>query len=724
MGEKVKNVAGLFAESRTRVIVLVTVAVLLFAMVIGFLGFRHRTADSQAPDAQLAAAPQRIRSVPGALDPTEQYAKLQEKQNALQAEMAKKTGKSAIPTIIKIEKFGEGAQIQEPSDSVKGVGFSTLRREQEMAAQQSLWFQNLRDSHCDPAQLEIAKQQNASVTLLKAAGCDVKQLMAAGYNLAEFKAAGYSVCDLRKAGFSAKQLRAAGFGAREMRLCGFSACELKEAGFTAKELKDSGFSDDELRGAGFSNQELEQISGLPPGWTTDRLRKMNCNVEALKEARAQGVSASTIRRYAGCNAEALRLAGYTAKQLADAGFSAKELKDAGFSAKELKEAGFNAKALKDAGFSAKDLKNAGFSAKDLKDLGLNAQELKDAGFSAQELKDVGFTAAQLREAGFSAEDLRKAGFTARELKNAGFSDKQIRQAGYSVGALQVAGIEKEAPDTSDAGSDAQLERILAQRAKQVSDQRLQHDLMQRQSAMQAAIPLLMKDWEPSAQVYQAGQDEQQNKPGATPGVMESTNKENSISQAGEAPLVKAGDILYAVLDTSVNSDEPGPILATIVHGRFKGTKLVGSLAPLAAAGVVRPQKVVLSFNLMSMTSEGKSLSINAFAVDPNTARVALSSKTDNHTLYRYGSLLAASFVQGLGDAFKSQGSSSTQNNGSVTVSEPQRSNTQNMISALKPVGEKWSEQVQRNFERPPTIRVYSGVSIGILFTRDVLKQQS
>ena len=100
MAGKAQNIAGLFKDARSRVIILVTLFILIFAIVLGYFGFRSRTEAKQAAETRVTAAPRGIRSVPGALDPSEQYAKLQEKQNIAQAKAAQQTGKSAIPTII------------------------------------------------------------------------------------------------------------------------------------------------------------------------------------------------------------------------------------------------------------------------------------------------------------------------------------------------------------------------------------------------------------------------------------------------------------------------------------------------------------------------------------------------------------------------------------------------------------------------------------------------
>ena len=48
--------------------------------------------------------------------------------------------------------------------------------------------------------------------------------------------------------------------------------------------------------------------------------------------------------------------------------------------------------------------------------------------------------------------------------------------------------------------------------------------------------------------------------------------------------------MFAVLDTSINTDEKSPIMATIVDGPLKGAKLIGGFSRVN-------QRVLLTFKL-------------------------------------------------------------------------------------------------------------------------------
>ena len=182
-------------------------------------------------------------------------------------------------------------------------------------------------------------------------------------------------------------------------------------------------------------------------------------------------------------------------------------------------------------------------------------------------------------------------------------------------------------------------------------------------------------------------------------------------------IVKTGDILFAVIDTAVNSDEPGPILATIVSGKLKGSKLIGNFVLPSSA-----DKMVITFNTISIPGIENTKSINAYAIDPDTARTALSSSTDHHYLARYGALFASSFMQGFSSAIQSANTTvSVGGTGGVTnttVSTLSRSTLDNALIGLGQVGKDWSKTAQKEMNRPTTVQVYSGTAVGVLFTQD------
>ncbi|WP_192484713.1 MULTISPECIES: DotG/IcmE/VirB10 family protein [Cysteiniphilum] len=202
----------------------------------------------------------------------------------------------------------------------------------------------------------------------------------------------------------------------------------------------------------------------------------------------------------------------------------------------------------------------------------------------------------------------------------------------------------------------------------------------------------------------------------------SGNMSDNTSHLDKSILVKAGYIGFAVIDTSVNSDQVGtPVLAHIVEGPLKGAKLLG--------GFTREgDYIVVKFNLMSMPSREHSIAINAYAVDGSTAQIALASDVNHHYIERYGSLFAAAFLQGFGTYFSNQNQNqqiclSGQSGGILPCFNVNNNNQPTVRSAafsgLGQVGTALSANMASIFNRPPTVKLYQGTGVGILFTNDV-----
>lgn len=256
----------------------------------------------------------------------------------------------------------------------------------------------------------------------------------------------------------------------------------------------------------------------------------------------------------------------------------------------------------------------------------------------------------------------------------------------------------------------ELQSILERQAQQISAQKADQLQQQMQSSMSTQASQLFAAWVSPNQQYVAGTPDLNRLGsglgGALPG-----------SPAGaKTPAVKAGTIMYAVLLTAVNSDEPGPVLAEIVQGKFKGARIMGTLSN-------QGQKVLLSFNTLTLPKLSESVAINTVAIDENTARTALSSDTNNHYWLRYGTLFASAFIQGYGQSFIN---SAPNYNISLFPPTPDNQPQKNNLSprdrifvGLGQVGLQYSSVLRNIFNTPPTVKVFSGTPMGILFLSDL-----
>src|SRR3990167_4424081 len=281
----------------------------------------------------------------------------------------------------------------------------------------------------------------------------------------------------------------------------------------------------------------------------------------------------------------------------------------------------------------------------------------------------------------------------------------------AVQAAQPAGAAPSAP-----GQAAQFLAAAAQAQQQALEDR-QQKIQQIQAAMSNQAQSLLAAWQPPKMAHQAGSP-----PTAAAKSASLLERDGLRRQAGgkdeedatAKPLIKAGTILFGVLDTAVDSDYPDtPVLVTIVQGPYKGAKLLGKLA--LAQG---QDKVSLNFNLMDREDWLKTKNVTAFAIDPDTARTVLASHVNYHYLMRYGALFASSFLTGFASGIQNAGTSTTGIFGTSTT-HPELSFGKNVAVALGQVGTAFTSAVQSNVNRPTTVKVDAGVGVGVLFMADV-----
>ena len=648
-------------------------------------------------------------------------------------------------------------------DDLATAGFSSTQvKAAEAFLPAGLSPDDIKKAGCSPEAIKRGRLAGVSaVAIRKYAGCDASALNQGGFSATDLSGAGFKPSELdnlasqaisssedqaiRQAGcdpLKLKGLLEKGVTAKQIQdLNGCSLDALRKAGFDVSSLANAGFTPEDLLAAGVTAQQLMK-AGLSPVGIIAAGRKADCSVSSLKAARALDVSSTTIKQTLGCRAKPLKDAGFSAADLKNTGFTAAELNNAGATLAQLKNAGFNAKDLRAAGFTAQQLHAAGFSPSLLKDAGFNASDLKNAGLSAAQLKAVGFDVDALRKAGVSVKELKNIGFSADEIKHAGASEQELADAGFSVVGLDTIpplpsvsssvttlpsfnGSANSTAAAKEAANAKQLAAIRAQQNNQMAAQRYQQKIQQQTSIMLSAANQVLTGWKVAPdQTYIAGSEkEEKGKQAAQSGGNGSQNLQNAppgeLNATAAVSIIKTGDVLFAVIDTSVNSDEPGPILATIVSGKLKGSRLIGSFNLPSNS-----DEMVISFNTLSIPGADKTVSVKAYAIDPDTARTALSSQTDHHYLMRYGSLFAATFLEGFGNAFQSAdttitvgGTGGTTN---TTVSNGiDRSLLENAVIGLATLGKAWGQVAAQQMSRPTTVEVFAGTGVGVLFTQDL-----
>jgi hypothetical protein len=179
--------------------------------------------------------------------------------------------------------------------------------------------------------------------------------------------------------------------------------------------------------------------------------------------------------------------------------------------------------------------------------------------------------------------------------------------------------------------------------------------------------------------------------------------------AGVVPprLPRPGSVLYAVTEVAVDSRVQAPVVARVVGGDLGGARLIGAFRQA-------DETLAIGFSRL-IAPDGAELQVEAVAVDPGTGSPALGGEVDRHLLARWGGLMASSFLEGLGRAMGDRGSTVTVNGDVVVQGREDPSLGEISLEALGQVGGRAAGQLEKGFDRPPTVTMPAGSPLGLLF---------
>jgi hypothetical protein len=177
-------------------------------------------------------------------------------------------------------------------------------------------------------------------------------------------------------------------------------------------------------------------------------------------------------------------------------------------------------------------------------------------------------------------------------------------------------------------------------------------------------------------------------------------------------LIQAGSIESVRLDSAINTDLSGDFVGTLVTGSYAGSKVVGTARRTGTlAG--------LQFRSLSLAGQGVTIPITATGIDATSLEAGTASDVDRKLLTKYMIKPLAAGVAAIGEAVKSggttviiNGSSTVQTAADITAQKAER------IALGAAAGQVVADAEALN--TTPTVRVYPGAIVGIMFTADVV----
>lgn len=177
-------------------------------------------------------------------------------------------------------------------------------------------------------------------------------------------------------------------------------------------------------------------------------------------------------------------------------------------------------------------------------------------------------------------------------------------------------------------------------------------------------------------------------------------------------LLPAGEIAYAQLLTEANTDSPGPVLAEIMSGPLKGSRILGTF---------EEQSELLTLNFDTIVYEEQSLSVDAVALDPDTTLAGMATEVDHRYFKRIILPAAAAFVEGAANAIAESGRTTITIEGeTVAESEEEADSEQEIASGVEEAGQELREILdEMDDDVEVLVRIEAGTPIGVLFLESV-----
>ncbi len=676
------------SSTRTRTLLIIIGSMLFIGVWVAIYSFSKGSKGSKTIS-PTSGIPTNINVTPGSKT-SEKYADLQKAANLKGTKQADAQGNTFIPTIL-------GNKADDSSQSFNNK-LADILKEKASGPQD---YERL-SKQLAMLLAEFNKQGNNIDNLLRL----IRELQNQGYNVEDLEAL---LSKLRGNGYNADEL------ARLLALLKNQGYAINDLEALLRKLLAQGYDPDLI------NKMLEKLLKDRLKALEDALKdRLKALEDALRKLQAGGYS-TTNNTYV--------------QQVNNPDFN--KLLD------QLANKGYNTKSLEDL---LKELMNKGYNIFDMQIL---MQQLQKDGYDISQLQDL---LDQLRKAGQDIKDLRSL-LDALSKKNIPTTIIQ-KETSESTGSSKPAEpkdinsalsniFNKNKDNTSTPISDAehqyqdlvkkqQENALTAEKTKKLIEEKqvAYKKSLLNSEARKKDMESILANMSASADALAANANKIAPQSFVQGAELKPTNESpfNATEKSNLASadlnnkkdtILKAGTVLFAILETAVNSDEPGPILARIVQPPLQNTTIIGSMQ---TSSNKYAEGLLLSFSTANIPDRIRTYGITAVAIDPDTARTAIASDVDHHYLLRWGTLFAATFLQGYSKAVAQSGTKvDTSSNGAQSVTTTTQSPlnpTQQVHQGLSEVATAWGQGISTFSSRPTTITIKAGTSIGLLLTAD------
>lgn len=196
----------------------------------------------------------------------------------------------------------------------------------------------------------------------------------------------------------------------------------------------------------------------------------------------------------------------------------------------------------------------------------------------------------------------------------------------------------------------------------------------------------------------------------------SSDADGSQSDDAKFKLPAPGTMLYSVLLGKVDSDAPGTVVAEIRQGAFNGARLLGAFNYTRDGVMISFKTMTFSYTDENGKKRPKTLPINAVALSEKDLSPAMATNIDRHLVESFAVNFAAGFLQGMGQAAASSGSSASYGVGGSTFSNAKLNTTDQLLYGFGQGANQLSSTFQSKYGNlRDTITVKAQTPFALLF---------
>lgn len=202
-------------------------------------------------------------------------------------------------------------------------------------------------------------------------------------------------------------------------------------------------------------------------------------------------------------------------------------------------------------------------------------------------------------------------------------------------------------------------------------------------------------------------------------IADNSDKTSDTKPLNNADIeIPTGTMLYGQILAGINSDYPGMVRAKVLGGPLDQSQMIGSYAVPFLEDSYRPRdKIKINFD--KLIYNRNTIAISAVGLDTQSMTDYLSGDVNNHYFTRWGGLIAANVLKGIGKAVANTNTTASNDGSGMIYSAPITATGDQLKVAAGEVGNELSTIAREQFDRPPTVTKDQGEMIAIFFMAEL-----